>query len=336
MNYQCFREGAERFLNTIWSEIQSKEIPFQESWDIDHLCYRVETEGAYQDKKSAFSQFGDLLGESVVNGRLISTYKLHLPISFKMFQIDLIELPSPKKGASYREGFEHIEVVVDEDFCELEKKLKDHKIKKSGLEKLINQELAVCLTGGVIKFHQLSLESLMTLERNTELWGVLQNSGILSNYSDYSPLVAGTFPLGISNSKSDLDILLCCKNLDLMSLKLQSDFGEFEAFTQTRSIENGLDSLTTSLKIKSIDIEIFSQFRASVQQRAYRHFQVEERLLKYGGKKLRDRITVLRGEGLKTEPAFSKALGLKGDSFDQLEQLHSWPISKIAALLKEL
>ena len=47
-----------------------------EKYPLDHICYRVETMDEYREKKIALESFGTLLIESMVNGRLISTFKL--------------------------------------------------------------------------------------------------------------------------------------------------------------------------------------------------------------------------------------------------------------------
>jgi predicted metalloenzyme YecM len=56
---------------------------------------------------------GRLLIESMVGGRPIATYKLHQAIPLINGKvIDVLEVPSPKKGSFYKRGLEHIEIVV--------------------------------------------------------------------------------------------------------------------------------------------------------------------------------------------------------------------------------
>ena len=102
------------FLNDLFKKVDA-QVPLSEHWDIDHLCYRTETPQDYEHTKSEFESFSNLLIESPVNGRMISTYKLNQPIYFRQWKIDLIEVPAPKPGKKTPRGFEHIEVVCDAD-----------------------------------------------------------------------------------------------------------------------------------------------------------------------------------------------------------------------------
>ncbi|MBB3773641.1 hypothetical protein FHS55_004285 [Angulomicrobium tetraedrale] len=59
------------------------------------------------------------------------------------------------------------------------------------------------------------------------------------------------------------------------------------------------------------------------EQVGWRHFEVEERRLALGGAPFRAAIRVLRHDGLKTEPAFARALGLDGDRYAARLALHA-------------
>ena len=98
MNSIEFYKQAINFLDKVFLEMESHRIEIKNYWMIDHICYRVETEKNYQKMKSQFEHLGSLLIESEVNGRLIASYKLHQPISYKDYQIPLVELPAPKIG----------------------------------------------------------------------------------------------------------------------------------------------------------------------------------------------------------------------------------------------
>jgi predicted metalloenzyme YecM len=104
---------AEDFLNKVFNKIKLKEFVVEPHWDIDHLCFRVETADEYEAYRDTFSGLGDLLTEMNLNGRPIATFELHTPIQYKTWLIKLIELPAPKKGKAVKTGFEHLEMVVD-------------------------------------------------------------------------------------------------------------------------------------------------------------------------------------------------------------------------------
>jgi len=139
---------------------------WQQPWLIDHVCYRVESDARYGEMKQVFGQLGTMLVESMVSGRLIATYKLHSPIRWKNFVIPLVELPAPKKGKQVREGWEHLEIVVQGSFAEIKSNLPGARFDEKGLSKKINPELELELDSGVaIKFHHQSLEQVIEWER---------------------------------------------------------------------------------------------------------------------------------------------------------------------------
>ena len=100
------------------------------------------------------------------------------------------------------------------------------------------------------------------------------------------------------------------------------------------------EALVVRFHIDAIPFEIFACAEPSVQQSAYRHFLIEERILKAGGLRLKNKIQCLRETGEKTEPAFAKALGLNGDPFVKLlelgklscEELRAWVQSQLPAI----
>lgn len=78
------------------------------------------------------------------------------------------------------------------------------------------------------------------------------------------------------------------------------------------------------------DIELFCQSIPTNEQWGVRHFQVEQRLLKFNPK-LRSVVQQLKRDGLKTEPAFAAALGLPGDPYESLLELEALSDDELAA-----
>lgn len=68
-------------------------------------------------------------------------------------------------------------------------------------------------------------------------------------------------------------------------------------------------------------MEIFAQSVPVRQQNAYRHMLVEWALLTHWGREGHKEIRRLKNKGMKTEPAFAYALGLKGDPYAELLKL---------------
>lgn len=313
------------FLKSLFQEMKDGGIKLESHWDIDHVCYRSDSLENYHELKCSFEAFGRLLIESVVNGRLISTFKLFRPLECSGWRIDLVELPAPKAGKTTKAGFEHIEIVCDVPFDEIIQKYSHLKMDKKGLSKDYNQELEICLAEKNLKFHHSSLVSVINLELKTNVWQAINESKVLKHLKKYKPLIAGTFPLGVDIATSDVDILIESKNLTELEVSLKQNFGNYEGFELSHHETDSLPTLICHFSINGIAFEIFAQNRPAVKQTAYRHFLIEERLLKFGGDAFYQKILQARAYGLKTELAFGEVLGLESDPYLSLLNLQKLP-----------
>ena len=321
---------ALQFFNELRVDLRAADIEISKSWSIDHLCFRCATQNDYQSFFRTFSEYGDLLGEELVNGRPIATFKFKEGLWWDDYYIDLLELPAPKVEGQYKNGFEHIEFVVDESLSCLKNRFHGHSLKLGGLEKPYNSELGLKLKEKSIKFHHQSLESVVRLERNKRVYEAVVESLVLEKFKDHEPLIVGTFPLGLEQKNSDIDILLSSNNFPELKEKIEDQFSEYENF----SIEIKNDFLLSRFSLNQIPFEIYCSSISSSSQRAFRHFQVEERLLKLGGNWFREKVLALRREGLKTEPAFAQALNLLGDPYEALEALRDKSDKELNASLR--
>lgn len=304
----------------------------EKHWDVDHICFRVNSLEDYEQKKESFLKEGKLLSEVPVGGRLISSIALQAPIQWRDYQLDLLELPQPKEGRREGTGFEHIEVVIDCSFESLLEKYPHLEWKKKGLNKSFNKELQLCFGDVNIKFHHQSLASVVCFEEQPA-FAVMLRHEILDKLSEFHPQVAGTLALGIGVRNSDVDILLS-GNLDKIEKHLQMYFSEMEDFKLHRKIKREKDSLVASFTLDSIPFELFAQEESVFSQWAYRHFSVEEKLLKYANDPFLEEVKKARAEGLKTEPSFCKVLGEgEEDPYLYLYNLSFTPIKDLKALL---
>ena len=130
---------------------------------LDHICYRVGSLAEYAVKKEQLKEHGDMLIESMVNGRMIATYKLHHPIQYQDRLIDVIELPAPKPGHSYKSGLEHAEFVSG-PLKEIVAKYPHLKFDTAGIDKEINADITLRLGEYCIRFHNQTLESVIAHE----------------------------------------------------------------------------------------------------------------------------------------------------------------------------
>ena len=130
----------------------------------DHLCYRVKTLLEYVAYKNFLSEWGTLLADSPINGRPIAVFKLSRGFKTPSGVIRVVELPAPKAGLDYATGFEHAEFVIPDSFEEFQGRYLQSKF-IVGPPKPLNAELALPLQSGQAKFHQLSLERVIEIEK---------------------------------------------------------------------------------------------------------------------------------------------------------------------------
>lgn len=334
MYSDIFNKKAIDFIKDLFKKLEDRKIYFKNSWDIDHLCYRCATDDEYEQLKPYFLRFSDLLIESPVNGRLISTFKLHNPIHFKDWIIDLIELPAPKKNKPTPSGFEHIEVVCDENLHDFSLKFNSDIINTKGLDKAFNSELELDLGDKKIKFHNYSLESVIRLEKNHAEFSSLQNSRILEKLKSFNPLVVGTFPLGLNTANSDIDICIEFQNENDFVDSSNKFFSDFKNYQLSSVQINSGSAILVKFTFENINYEIIGQHISSNKQIAFQHFQVEEKILKYA--QCQSEILKLRSKGLKTEPAFAKYLCLTGEGFKELLELNKRSIAHLKILIENI
>lgn len=152
------------FLEDLFSKIEDIDLDV-ENFELDHICYRVESVGEYNSKKLELLNFGELLVESMVGGRLISTFKLKEPILFRNRKIYLVELPSPKSSHSYKTGLEHAEFVTKQPLQKIVDRYPQYSFEVFGIHKKINADITLKLGEYCIRFHNQSLEEVIKLEK---------------------------------------------------------------------------------------------------------------------------------------------------------------------------
>ncbi len=169
----------------------------------------------------------------------------------------------------------------------------------------------------------------MTLQdgtnRQRKAFRALQSLDLFSTLEEYSPVLAGTIPLGIDIADSDLDIICQFYQWQHFERKVIVSFEQMRGFRIRRTSIQGVLSVVANFSFGGFPIEIFGQARPVEEQNAYRHMQVEARLLAIGGEKARRTIRRLKQLGLKTEPAFARYFHLEGDPYQRL--LDMFPLS---------
>lgn len=131
---------------------------------MDHMCYRAPSAEVYEAKKQELARVGKLLGEVQINGRPIATFRLFEPVRYENWRIDAVELPAPKPGAETKEGLEHVELVLFDDQQDFLKKYADKQFNLQAADRGINPEISYKLPSYTVKFHLLSLPTVLYLQ----------------------------------------------------------------------------------------------------------------------------------------------------------------------------
>ncbi|WP_335582710.1 DUF4269 domain-containing protein [Paenibacillus bovis] len=115
--------------------------------------------------------------------------------------------------------------------------------------------------------------------RQRSAYQVLQQLDLLSTLSAYNPVLAGTIPLDIDISSSDLDILCEVYDPDRFEALLIRYYSHMTDWTLSRREADGLIRTVARWSYKGWEIEVFAQPRPVTDQNGFRHMIVEQRLL---------------------------------------------------------
>lgn len=163
-DFNHFKSAGEVFMSALVAKLADVGV-LVENLKCDHLCFRVSTLDEYHFYKKALAKYGEFLTEAIVNGRAISTFRLHSPFQATCHEVPLVELPAPKSGIFYPTAFEHAEFVIQESFSDIRLKY-PHLHFVEGGHAILNPELALKLTEGMqAKFHHLPLDRVIELEK---------------------------------------------------------------------------------------------------------------------------------------------------------------------------
>lgn len=155
-------------------------------------------------------------------------------------------------------------------------------------------------------------------KRQQQAYKELIDLEIMEKLALYKPLLAGTIPIGIDILTSDLDIICSCANHSVFSTDLINLFGNQANFMIATKWVKDIKTTIATFKGAVFPIEIFGQEIPSKDQDAFKHMLIEHKILKEKDRIFTEQIIALKKSGLKTEPAFAKLLGLKGNPYQEL------------------
>ena len=151
--------------------------------------------------------------------------------------------------------------------------------------------------------------------RQREAYMALTENGIIEKLVGFTPILAGTIPLNIDIETSDLDILCCFQDEDAFYNRVCTEFELHDNFTISKIIIEGKNTVLANFLCDGFEIEIFGQNVPVSLQLGYLHMMAEYAILQKEGEEFRKKVIELKNTGYKTEPAFAKLLGLKGNPY---------------------
>lgn len=154
--------------------------------------------------------------------------------------------------------------------------------------------------------------------RQQHAYNALTGNSIMEKLEKYTPVLAGTIPLGIDVESSDLDILCTYTDAKKFMVDVSDKFGHYAEFKISNTYINGIATVVANFYCESFEIEIFGQEIPVVQQAGYRHMIIEHEILLQRGDVFRQEVIKLKNAGYKTEPAFARLLNLEGDPYSAL------------------
>lgn len=169
--------------------------------------------------------------------------------------------------------------------------------------------------------------------RQQHAYAVLQALAMWPLLADFDPVLAGTIPLAIDTSASDLDVLceVAPATQERFRHLLSTQYGQLPGFRISQHIVNGVDSVVVNFSYQGTELEVFGQAQPTCQQAGYRHMVVEHAILVAGGEAWRQEIRRLKHQGMKTEPAFAALLHISGNPYEALLTLENQTPAELQA-----
>lgn len=143
-------------------------------------------------------------------------------------------------------------------------------------------------------------------DRQQRAYTLLVETDIFRILNEYNPILAGTFPIGIDITGSDLDIICQAQNLISFQKLVQHHYGDYPLFSDHFKEA----AYIAGFEYSDMPFEIYVTNEPSLQQYGYRHMVIESRIMNIAGEEFRENIIGLKKNGYKTEPAFGKLLGM--------------------------
>jgi hypothetical protein len=150
------------------------------------------------------------------------------------------------------------------------------------------------------------------------VYEAIHGSGIMEKLAAYTPVPAGSYPIGVYLPGSDIDIICCFNDRDMFYHELALYIQAFNKHSMTIKTIREMPGVIGRFEYGGFEFEVFGQALNVERQYAFRHMLVEHRLLQERGDGFRREVIALKRKGLSTEEAFASLLGIEGDPYEGL------------------
>lgn len=154
--------------------------------------------------------------------------------------------------------------------------------------------------------------------RQVMAYNTLTKYKVIELLAAYTPVLAGTIPIGIDVDGSDLDVLCYWHDKETFINTIKKSFSGKKGFVLKDYTINDVPTIKANFYIDGFEVEIFGQNIPVKEQSGYRHMIIEHKILEHKGIEFRKEIIRLKSQGIKTEPAFAMLLGLEGNPYEAL------------------
>lgn len=150
-----------------------------------------------------------------------------------------------------------------------------------------------------------------------QAYDTLTRLSIMENLSEFKPILCGTVPIGINIEGSDLDVIMEVYDFRKFEQKIRLLFSNKEKFNIRNTVINNTPVVIANFFFDGFEFELFGQPQVVKKQYAFLHMVIENYLIN-NYPTIREQVILLKKQGLKTEPAFCKVLGLEGNPYEEL------------------
>ncbi len=117
MDQKQFLKEFEDFITTIDSRMSKIGLSL-DTYPIDHAAYRITNSKEFKEVTDFLKGISVLYSEKHFHDRIFNIFALKEPLEYKDVKIHFIEISEPGGSDKYDRGFQHIELLTNNDWSD--------------------------------------------------------------------------------------------------------------------------------------------------------------------------------------------------------------------------